>query len=201
MLQAKIASLRSTCNSRPQGAVLVRDHRVVAGGYNGALSGQEHCLGKFMDEVECPECSGNTMVWDQNEEPPLDVMTCPRCQGRGTIWIPYCHRRATNTPDSQKDRACRSAHAEANALAMAARFGISVQGCICYCTTRPCPVCQKLLFQAGIVEVVYELDYDEPDGYVDVLPCRELRLSARTIDQAVATIRGLTSKRRLERTR
>jgi len=43
MLQAKLAACRSTCNSRPQGAVLVRDHRIIATGYNGALSGQKHC--------------------------------------------------------------------------------------------------------------------------------------------------------------
>ena len=123
---------------------------------------------------------------------------CPTCHGTGQV--PYCHRRSQGVADAHKDRACRSVHAEANALAMAARFGIAIQGSTCYCTTRPCPTCQKLLFQAGVVEVVYELDYDEKGGYNNVLPCRELRLSQQTIDQAIATIKGLTSERRLGRT-
>lgn len=44
MLMAKVAALRSTCNSRPTGAVAVRDRRIVATGYNGSLPGASQCL-------------------------------------------------------------------------------------------------------------------------------------------------------------
>lgn len=40
---AENASLRSTCSRLSVGAVLVRDARVVASGYNGAASGWTHC--------------------------------------------------------------------------------------------------------------------------------------------------------------
>jgi dCMP deaminase len=43
MLQAKIASTRSTCNSRPVGAVIAKNNRVIATGYNGAMPGSSHC--------------------------------------------------------------------------------------------------------------------------------------------------------------
>jgi dCMP deaminase len=40
---AKLASLRSSCLRRAVGAVLVRDKRVLATGYNGVPSGVTHC--------------------------------------------------------------------------------------------------------------------------------------------------------------
>ena len=44
MAQAKLAAARSGCNSRPTGAVIVRDRRVIATGYNGNLPGKPQCL-------------------------------------------------------------------------------------------------------------------------------------------------------------
>jgi dCMP deaminase len=41
---ASLVSNRSTCLRRSVGAVLVRDKRILATGYNGAPSGLPHCL-------------------------------------------------------------------------------------------------------------------------------------------------------------
>ncbi len=41
---AKLVSKRSTCMRRKVGAVLVKDKRILATGYNGAPSGLEHCI-------------------------------------------------------------------------------------------------------------------------------------------------------------
>lgn len=46
MLLAKLAATRSTCFSRPVGAVIVRDRRVLTTGYNGAAPGAWHCTDK-----------------------------------------------------------------------------------------------------------------------------------------------------------
>jgi len=43
MLIAKLVSTRSTCNSRPTGAVLVKDRQILATGYNGSMPGAPHC--------------------------------------------------------------------------------------------------------------------------------------------------------------
>ena len=43
MLIAKLVSTRSTCLKRRVGAVIVKDKRILATGYNGQLSGLEHC--------------------------------------------------------------------------------------------------------------------------------------------------------------
>lgn len=44
ILMSQLVATRSTCPRRSVGAVLVRDQRVIATGYNGAPSGQAHCL-------------------------------------------------------------------------------------------------------------------------------------------------------------
>lgn len=43
MEMAELASKRSTCNRRQVGAVLVRDHQILATGYNGAPKGLPNC--------------------------------------------------------------------------------------------------------------------------------------------------------------
>ena len=43
MMLAKLAATRSTCISRPVGAVLVKNNHVLATGYNGSIAGAPHC--------------------------------------------------------------------------------------------------------------------------------------------------------------
>lgn len=45
---ARLAARRATCPRRRVGAVLVRDHRILATGYNGSIKGAPHC-----DDVGC----------------------------------------------------------------------------------------------------------------------------------------------------
>jgi dCMP deaminase len=49
MLLAKLISVRSTCNSRKIGAVIVRNNRILATGYNGAVHGAPHCIDRGPD--------------------------------------------------------------------------------------------------------------------------------------------------------
>ncbi|EKK20287.1 dCMP deaminase [Fructilactobacillus florum 8D] len=44
ILQAILIASRSTCKRRSVGAVLVRNKRVIACGYNGSVAGDDHCL-------------------------------------------------------------------------------------------------------------------------------------------------------------
>ena len=41
MVLAKMVASRSTCNSRPTGAIIVKDKRVVSTGYNGSVIGAD----------------------------------------------------------------------------------------------------------------------------------------------------------------
>ncbi|MDD4953450.1 MAG: cytidine/deoxycytidylate deaminase family protein [Candidatus Omnitrophica bacterium] len=53
---AQLVSKRSTCLRRHVGAVVVRDKRILATGYNGAPSGLRHCIeiGCLRDKLEVP---------------------------------------------------------------------------------------------------------------------------------------------------
>lgn len=42
--QAVLLALRSTCTRLEVGATLVKDKRIIAGGYNGSVSGDHHCI-------------------------------------------------------------------------------------------------------------------------------------------------------------
>lgn len=55
MTMAYMVAERSTCDRISAGAVLVRDNRVIATGYNGAPADMEHCddVGHLMRENHC----------------------------------------------------------------------------------------------------------------------------------------------------
>jgi dCMP deaminase len=58
----------------------------------------------------------------------------------------------------------RAVHAEANAIAFAARDGISLLGTTLYSTHAPCRKCAELIVNAGIKIVVYNIAYRDPAG-------------------------------------
>jgi dCMP deaminase len=99
------------------GAVIVKEKRVLATGYNGSPRGTAHCedLGCIRDQMKIPS---------------------------GT-----------------RHELCRGVHAEQNAVAQAAYFGISIKDAAIYTTTFPCSMCAKILINAGIAEVVYSESY------------------------------------------
>ncbi|SFL80885.1 dCMP deaminase [Gracilibacillus orientalis] len=55
MAQSHLLALRSTCQRLMVGATIVRDKRIIAGGYNGSVSGSVHCIdeGCYVIEGHC----------------------------------------------------------------------------------------------------------------------------------------------------
>lgn len=53
--QSLVLSMRSTCPRLTVGAVIVRDNRIIAGGYNGSVSGEAHCIdeGCYLEDGHC----------------------------------------------------------------------------------------------------------------------------------------------------
>jgi dCMP deaminase len=68
--------------------------------------------------------------------------------------------RCNNLADSgtQLDE-CLCSHGEENAITQAAYHGVSVKGGTLYTTFAPCLMCTKMIINAGIGEVVYNLEY------------------------------------------
>ncbi len=86
---------------------------------------------------------------------PAGVKTCIE---RGS-----CMRNEMNIPSGTHAELCYAAHAEQNAIIQAAKEGISLKGCVLYCTHQPCVVCAKMIINSGIKEVIYKEGY--PDEF------------------------------------
>lgn len=111
----------SKCVSRQVGAVIVRNNRIIATGYNGTIAGAKNCCEVFDKENFERE---DHVKWSKANE----------------------------------------LHAEQNALIMAARYGIEVEGADVYSSLQPCSLCLIMMAQAGIKNIYYFEDYDRP-GY------------------------------------
>lgn len=59
---------------------------------------------------------------------------------------------------------CVAVHAEANAIAFAARHGIALLGSTLYTTLTPCVKCAELIVNAGVARVVWRTVYRDVSG-------------------------------------
>lgn len=121
---AAVTSERSTCLKRRYGCVIVKNDEIIATGYNGAPRNQPNC------------CD----IYEQ----------CPR------LHVP------SNSGDY---RGCPAVHAEQNALLSAGRdqlLGATLylagfenkNGCWEPILAEPCPICQVLIANAGIANII-----------------------------------------------
>lgn len=81
--------------------------------------------------------------------------------------LPHCEENEHGWNDEEKAKmlGCVNAtHAEANALAFAARYGVSTDDAELFVTVSPCDVCARLLIAAGIGRVHYLEEYRNLDG-------------------------------------
>ncbi|KRK72406.1 hypothetical protein FD49_GL000514 [Latilactobacillus sakei subsp. sakei DSM 20017 = JCM 1157] len=55
MLQSVLLSMRSTCPRLFVGALVIRNRRIIAGGYNGSVAHEDHCIdvGCLMRDGHC----------------------------------------------------------------------------------------------------------------------------------------------------
>lgn len=112
---AEIFAHRSTCSRAHVGAVIAKDGRILATGYNGAPAGMPHC----------------------------------------------------SHEGDRSDAGCKTAvHAEANAIAFAARHGVSLDGSELYTTLSPCLGCSQIIINSGIIRAYIKNEYRLKDGEI-----------------------------------
>lgn len=116
---ASLMAKRGTCSRASVGAVVAKDGRILATGYNGAPSGMPHC----------------------GEDPR--------------------HEKREDYEGMCRD----SGHAEGNAIAYAARHGISLERATLYTTHTPCLYCAQLIINAGIIRVLALAWYRDASGH------------------------------------
>jgi dCMP deaminase len=81
--------------------------------------------------------------------------------------VPHCEDEGCTMVDGH---CVATIHAEANAVAQAAKNAIRLDGATAYVTCTPCLTCSKLLVSAGIGMIIYGEDYR--DDEVGELLCK-----------------------------
>lgn len=92
------------------------------------------------------------------------------CETIDEVWKKY----ETENPDkylSLMTSKPEVVHAEMNAIAFAAKSGVSTNQCIMVMTHSPCYDCSKLIVQSGIKKVYYETEYRITDGIKFLQEC------------------------------
>lgn len=124
---------RANCTGAQVGAVLVRENRIIATGFNGTPAGFMNCR-----DGGCVRCRDRAL----------------RKAGRLAELV---------YPDLDDDEKhldlCICVHAEANALLSAARAGTRTDDSTLYANYKPCFGCLKESVQAGVSRVVYLHDW------------------------------------------
>jgi dCMP deaminase len=81
------------------------------------------------------------------------------------VGMPHCDEvghemhKVINDDGTESEHCIRTVHAEQNAIAQAAKLGISVNGATIYSHMVVCYVCAKILINAGIKKFVANKDY------------------------------------------
>lgn len=101
-----------------------------------------------------------------------------RILSTGYNGAPSGTRHCQHEEENLAGRSCNTAvHAEANAIAFAAKHGVSVAGATLFTTHSPCQSCAHLIINSGIAGVVYN------EQYRDRTPLDTLRFADVWVDR------------------
>ena len=112
----------------------------------------------------------------------------------------YCYP-GLESCDASKSLPSRAVHAEANAIAQAAKHGISTDRASIYVTLEPCLSCLKLIISAGIQEVFYETSFNTGnkatvrDSFLEdgLVTLKQIKISEPVTQRAIAFLLNPTS--------
>lgn len=170
----KVVASNSKCLSRKIGAIIVRDKRVIATGYNGPPVGVRTCDERWLVDMDMRKKAGfdRESITIQSDRFQDELKgKCPRYvpemgfkSGQGLEW-------------------CVAGHAERNAIVNAARLGFSVMDAQIYMTCGvPCTPCLIEILNSGINEIIVsQIDgafYDQSSKYL----LAESGIKIRTFD-------------------
>lgn len=150
---AYLISQESKCCSWKVGAVIEKNGRIIATGYNGSPAGGVNCCDHATEQgwVGQAPTKNTGLRQDGLQIKKIGLLS---------------EHRAAHSEWSAKNEI----HAELNAILFAARNGTSIEGATMYVTLSPCPDCAKAIAQSGIKKVVYCETYDRNrPGWDDIL--------------------------------
>src|SRR5262245_12468907 len=114
--------------------------------------------------------TGRCISWGYNGAPPGMPHCSENMHGYAEMFKHLGDAQARAAETAVIQSGCRNVtHAEANAVAFAARQGISTEGATLYVGVSPCEVCARLIIAAGIEEVVFAQRYRKDEGILILL--------------------------------
>lgn len=94
----------------------------------------------------------------------------------------HCSEAGHDLVEINGRKSCsRAVHAEANLIAQAAHFGISLKKAKVYVTMFPCHNCFKLLASAGISKIYYEEEYEGTETELTKNMAKELDITLKKL--------------------
>jgi dCMP deaminase len=152
METAFVWAKQSHCKRSKIGAVLAKDGRVLAVGYNGTLAGKDNNCEDYMLIKEGVKV--NTDYYKScKKNPDKYLITNHRLEKLEDLVDIYDKERLQLSP--------YVLDAEQNVLMFAARNGIITQDTTIYITKSPGKTSSKLIAQSGIKRVVFHEDSDD----------------------------------------
>ncbi|MEA3398925.1 MAG: cytidine/deoxycytidylate deaminase family protein [Patescibacteria group bacterium] len=107
------------------------------------------------------------------------------------VGLPHCDEvghdmHTVKQEDGTESRHClRTAHAELNAIANAARVGVAIEGATLYCKMTPCYTCAKTIINSGIKKVVAMKDYHAGQKTKDLF--KQAKVELIIVDKEIQT--------------
>lgn len=151
---AKLFSDRSTCSRKQVGGVLIKDGRIIATGWNGVPSGKKHCIDHF--KAYFVEQNKFQLLRNLINTSNKQLHVCDDLiESKFLEWT-----KSGEFYDLHSKFSKNELHCEENIVSFSAKHGISTLNTSLYITLSPCISCAKLLYSAGISEVVYLEEYD-----------------------------------------
>lgn len=139
-----VVAERSTCCRIQTGAVLVADKNIISVGYNGALSGEEHCCDYWYKKWNDADFK-DKVSWEE-------YLTSPE-------FLEHHHQWSLQN----------EFHAETNCILWSSKRGVSTLGTTMYSVYSPCLSCAKVIISAGIKEVYFRIKYERDTTGIDLL--------------------------------
>ena len=102
--------------------------------------------------------------------------------------IGHWFKKTIHEDKSVTQHCIRTVHAESNAIAQAAKFGINIEGATLYVKMEPCLDCTKLLISAGIKRVVCEKRYHAGKESREML--EEAGIKLKVLDETILKYDG-----------
>jgi len=96
--------------------------------------------------------------------------------------LPHCDEaghdlhKVINEDGKESIHCIRTIHAEQNAIAQAAHFGVSLNGATIYGKLTPCYTCAKSIIAVGIKRVVMEKDYHGAEKTKEIFKKAQIKL-------------------------